>query len=214
MLRLTINDKPCEVRTGATLIEALSQVGVEVPTLCHDERLLPSGACRLCVVEVDGWDHLATACNTAVLDGMAVHSHSPAVEDSRRTLLRLLAHDYPGDAIAAFPDKPFHHWLRHYGIEGGARTSAGTAWRDATHPYLHADMGQCINCYRCVRICDEVQGQFVWRVWDRGAVPRILPDSGTTLLASSCVSCGACVDTCPTGALEDQTMLARGMPDK
>ncbi|HEY5895595.1 MAG TPA: formate dehydrogenase subunit alpha [Chthoniobacterales bacterium] len=75
-------------------------------------------------------------------------------------------------------------------------------------------MAQCIHCYRCVRICDEVQGQFVWRVWDRGATPRILPDSGTTLLASSCVSCGACVDSCPTGALEDQTVLAQGVPEE
>jgi formate dehydrogenase major subunit len=214
MLRLTINGQSCEVREGATIMEALRTVGAEVPTLCHDERLLPSGACRLCVVEVKGWDRHATACNTPALDRMEIQTHSPAVEDQRRTLLRLLARGYPREAVSAFPEKPFHYWLRHYGIEAGEGESTATAWRDITHPYLHADMTQCINCYRCVRICDEVQGQFVWRVWDRGPVPRILPDSGTTLLASSCVSCGACVDTCPTGALEDQTVLARGVPEK
>src|SRR3970282_2774571 len=69
-------------------------------------------------------------------------------------------------------------------------------------------------CYRCVRICEEVQGQFVWRVWNRSDATRILPDSGSTLLESSCVSCGACVDTCPTGALEDKTLLLRGVPTK
>lgn len=214
MFRLTINSRPCEVREDATILEALREVGEEVPTLCHDERLMPSGACRLCVVEVQGWNRHATACNTRVEDGMEIQTHSPSVEDARRTLLRLLARDYSPEAITAFPDKPFHRLLRHYGIEGGSTTRANKAFHDTTHPYLNADMAQCINCYRCVRICDEVQGQFTWRVWDRGAAPRILPDSGTTLLASTCVSCGACVDTCPTGALEDQSVLAHGVPEK
>ena len=73
-------------------------------------------------------------------------------------------------------------------------------------------MSRCVTCYRCVRICDEVQGQFVWRAWNRGASTQIRPDSGATLLESTCVSCGACVDTCPSGALEDKTVLAQGVP--
>ncbi|MDR3402279.1 MAG: formate dehydrogenase subunit alpha [Chthoniobacter sp.] len=214
MFRLMINGRPCEVREDATIMDALQSVDIEVPVLCHDTRLQPSGACRLCVVEVKGWNRHATACNTPVFDGMEIKTHSPSVEDARRTLLRLLARDYPAESIAAFPDKPFHRLLRHYGIEAVSTTRTTKAFRDATHPYLHVDMAQCINCYRCVRICDEVQGQFVWRVWDRGAAPRILPDSGATLLSSSCVSCGACVDTCPTGALEDQSVLAQGLPEK
>lgn len=214
MLRLTINGRPCEVREGTTIMDALRAVSTEVPTLCHEERLQPSGACRLCVVEVKGWNRHATACNTPVLDGMEIETHSPAIEEARRTLLRLLARTYPHEAVAAFPDKPFHYWLRHYGIEPGDGQPPANVYRDTTHPYIHVDMAQCIHCYRCVRICDELQGQFVWRVWDRGAFPRILPDSGTTLLASSCVSCGACVDSCPTGALEDQTILTRGVPEK
>ncbi len=72
-------------------------------------------------------------------------------------------------------------------------------------------MSRCIYCYRCVRICDELQGQSVWRVWQRGAETRIRPD-GPTLAESSCVSCGACVDTCPSGALEDVSVLAQGTP--
>jgi formate dehydrogenase major subunit len=75
-------------------------------------------------------------------------------------------------------------------------------------------MARCITCFRCVRICDEVQGQFVWRVWNRGDATRILPDSGTTLRESTCVSCGACVDACPSGALEDKTVLQAGVPAK
>ena len=71
-------------------------------------------------------------------------------------------------------------------------------------------MAQCITCFRCVRICNELQGQFVWQVWDRGDATRIVPDSGTTLRESSCVACGACVDTCPSGALEDKSVLEFG----
>ena len=73
---------------------------------------------------------------------------------------------------------------------------------DRSHPYIAVDMSRCIDCYRCVRICDEVQGQRVWHVRDRGLETRIVPD-GPSLRESSCVGCGACVDTCPTGALED-----------
>jgi formate dehydrogenase major subunit len=83
---------------------------------------------------------------------------------------------------------------------------------DDSHPYIHVDMSQCILCYRCVRICEEVQGQFVWQLLNRGHETRIVPDSGTTLMESSCVSCGACVDTCPTGALEDKSILKYGPP--
>lgn len=214
MLHLTINDQPCEVREGATIMDALQTMGVEVPVLCHDARLQPSGACRLCVVEVKGWNHHATACNTPAMEGMQIQTHSPAVEDARRTLLRLLAREYPSQSVAAFPDKPFHRLLGQYGVEAGAVAKIGAAFSDTTHPYLHVDMEQCIHCYRCVRICEELQGQFVWRVWDRGASPRILPDCGTTLRESSCVSCGACSDTCPTGALEDGTVLTHGLPEK
>ena len=75
-------------------------------------------------------------------------------------------------------------------------------------------MAQCITCFRCVRICDELQGQFVWQVWNRGDATDIRPDSGTTLLKSSCVGCGACVDSCPSGALEDKSVLDFGVAEK
>src|SRR3990172_1881673 len=78
---------------------------------------------------------------------------------------------------------------------------------------MEVDMNRGIHCYRCVKICDDVQGQFVWKVVDRGFGTRILPEGGQSLLKSGCVSCGACVDTCPTGALEDKTVLSGGRPD-
>ncbi len=212
MLHVTINDQPCEAPEGFTILQALRAQGIEVPTLCHDDRLHPTGACRLCVVAVKGWDRFASACNTPLLDGMEIETHSPAVEDTRRTLLRLLAADYPATPRSA-PDKPFHHWLRHYGI-AATGNGARLHFTDTTHPYLRVDMERCITCFRCVRICDEVQGQFVWRAWNRGDATRILPNGGGSLLESDCVSCGACADTCPTGAIEDRPVPDHGMLEK
>jgi formate dehydrogenase major subunit len=143
---------------------------------------------------------------------MAISTHTPALEHERTMLLRMLAQDHPADEFRLFPDKDFHQLASKYGLtetDFDGRHSSELV--DDSHPYIHVDMSQCILCYRCVRICEEVQGQFVWQILNRGHETRIVPDSGTTLAASSCVSCGACVDTCPTGALEDKSILQRGV---
>jgi formate dehydrogenase major subunit len=211
MLHVTINGRSFTVPEGVTVLDGLQTAAVEVPTLCHDPRLKPVGACRLCVVDIKGWARPATACTTPIQDGMEIQTHTPEIEQSRRTLLRLLAREYPAAAVARFPENQFHRYLKAYNLENESSGKFLPELRDDSHPYIQVDMSQCVYCYRCVRICEEVQGQFVWRVWNRGSATRILPDSGTTLLESSCVSCGACVDTCPTGALEDKTLLSHGV---
>ncbi len=226
-MKLQINGHALIVPDDWTVLDAARLAGVEVPTLCHDDRLKPAGACRLCLVQVHGLSHLVPACCTPAADAMEVETHTSEIEETRRTLLQLLVQDYPAEAVERWPGKQFHRWLHHYHVAADARriasleahesqsllTSAATEFCDDTHPYLHADMTRCIDCFRCVRICDEVQGQFVWHPLGRGADTRIVPD-GPTLLSSSCVSCGACVDTCPTGALEDQSVLQHGLPDR
>jgi formate dehydrogenase major subunit len=214
MFQVTINNQPQEFPGGMTILAALRQLGIEVPTVCHDERLEPSGACRLCSVEIAGWNRYATACNTPLGNGMAIQTHSPAVEEVRRTLLRLLAENYPDKAVRDFPEKEFHRYLTQYGVRPSNRPFVRRAEPDAAHPYIHVDMARCITCFRCVRICNELQGQFVWKAWERGDATRIVPDSGTTLSASSCVACGACVDSCPSGALEDKSILQLGIAEK
>ena len=229
-MNLTVNGIPVETPLGSTVLQACRAAGVEVPTLCHDDRLHPAGVCRLCLVHQGGREHPVPACSTPAADGMVLTTHTPELGATRHTLLEMLARDYPADAVRQWPEKPFHRLLRQYQIRPGTdrnnlaadaqhpfacvpSTSHSEVFRDTSHPYLAADFSKCVHCLRCVRMCADVQGQFVWHAFGRGAHTHIVPD-GPSLLASPCVSCGACVDTCPTGALEDQSILRLGEPEK
>jgi formate dehydrogenase major subunit len=209
MLRIVLNGQARDAHPGSVL-SALRQAGVHVPQLCHDQRLAPVGACRLCIVEVDGCPRPVAACTTPLADGMVIRTHTPGLESERTTLLRLLAERYPRGQEGV-PDNDLLRELRAYGLEGELGRS-DPALVDDAHPYIRVDMNRCIHCYRCERICNDVQGQFTWRVWNRGADTRLVPDSGTTLRESSCVSCGACADACPSGALEDKSVIRLGAP--
>ena len=208
MPRLRIDGTWHEVPEGGSVLDALRAAGIRLPTLCHDERLESSGACRTCLVRVTGLPKLVTACTTTPSDGMEIEAATPALQETRHALLEMLAHRYPAAPVARFPDKPFHRELRAVRLADPASLSPSSiGLQDRAHPYIAVDMSRCIDCYRCVRICAELQGQFVWHIHGRGLDTTIRPD-GPTLRDSSCVSCGACVDTCPTGALEDRALLA------
>jgi formate dehydrogenase major subunit len=213
VIETIINGRPAQFDDGVSILEACHSVGAKIPTLCHDERLKSIGSCRLCLVAVEGQPHPIAACNTPLVAGMSISTHTPALENERRMLLRMQAQHHPVEGLHQRPQKKFYRLALKYGLtEGDFGGAHDPQLLDDSHPYIHVDMSQCILCYRCVRICEEVQGQFVWQVLSKGRETRIVPDSGTTLLESSCVSCGACVDTCPTGALEDKSILARGTP--
>lgn len=211
MPRLTIDGLTVTCREGATLLDAATGADIDVPAVCHDPRLRPSGSCRLCVVHVDGAARPVAACVTPAADDMLVQTQTPEIREFREGLLQMLVARYPTDAVAAAPNLPFHRLLTEYGV-----IPAGTSWQSArtddSHPTIHVDLNHCISCWRCVRICDEVQGQFTWRIEGRGFDSHVVPDSGDTMATSSCVSCGACVDTCPTGALSDVGVITGGAP--
>ncbi len=152
-MRVTINYRSHEFAEGLTILDALRSLQIEIPRLCHDDRLKPRGSCRLCLVSVRGISHPVTACTTPLADGMVIETHAPELEGERRALLTMQAECYPAEAVRRFPDKPFHRWLSHYGLESECRGESAPDLIDDSHPYIHVDMSRCITCYRCVRIC-------------------------------------------------------------
>ena len=211
-IRLRANGRDLTVPAGLTLLEALARNGIEVPTLCSDPRLKPASACRLCEVEVRGQERPLCACATEAVDGMEVATHTPELEGFRRSMLELYARRIPSGAQERMTGKPFQRLLERYGVVPSGNEPAG--FRETEHPYLDVDLSWCVVCGRCVRICSEVQGQDVWTAVSRGTDWHVVPETAGSLLASGCVSCGACADTCPTGAIEDAARILHGQPDR
>src|SRR6476620_2246348 len=188
MIKATINGEPAEFPEGISILEAAARLGNEIPTLCNDMRLRPSGACRLGLVKEKNSGRELASCMCKLTAGMDVETDSPDLDEARKVNLQMLARDYPPAPFLEFPDKPFHRMARDFGLsDSDFRGGSLPVLKDDSHPYIRVDMSQCIKCYRCVRICDEVQGQFVWQITNRGTDTLVRPDGGGSLDHSSCV---------------------------
>ncbi len=183
-----------EVETEGSVLDACRAAGAAVPTLCHDDRLTVGGHCRACIVEVDS--RFVAACSTPARDGMHVTTRSPRLAAYRQDLGEMLL---AGVAPRGAPPRA----ISALGAKGGRYARAvEPAPPDTTHPYLRIDLEACILCRLCVRVCQEVQGRFVYAVAGRGAGSRVTWGS-TAFAESPCVSCGACASVCPTAAITD-----------
>ncbi|MBF6024845.1 formate dehydrogenase subunit alpha [Lysobacter niastensis] len=200
---------------GLTMLQALRTLNISVPTLCHDDRLTPVGECWVCAVEVSLPRGLPfsnrPACREPLRDGCSIRSGSASLDAFRRNLLEQLAARVAPEEMERFPDKALHRLLREFGVPARAGLDHPIAI-DVSHPHIRVDMNRCIACRRCVRICDDLQGESVWHVFGRGDDLRIDTEGGLPLAKSPCVGCGACVDTCPTAALTDASAWHEPVP--
>ncbi len=211
---ITVDGQKAEFSPGETIYEVARRLDREVPTLCYDERLEPFGGCRLCVVEVEGVKNPVASCTTRASSGMVVHTRTDTLEKHRKTLLELVVSENPEEALKVDPLRGYasQELIRlaaRYGAGGerfaGARS--GTSNHSDDNPFILRDYDLCISCYRCVRVCDEQEGDHAISVKNRGFATQITTEFSGTLKDSSCTFCGQCVQTCPTGALADKKAI-------
>ena len=217
MIRLTINDKPIEVSDGLTVLQAACANEITIPTLCDYRGLSPSGNCRLCLIEVEGWRGQAAACTTQAADAMIVRTETPALIETRKLVLDMLLRRYveTGNPADATRESVLLHWTHRYEVALPDPPPAPRFVPDSDpNPFVRVDLNKCILCTRCVRACAEIQGRFVWGVGYRGDDACIIAGQNGTMLDAHCESCGACVEVCPTGALDDRMSYGLGPPDK
>ncbi len=198
-LTLEVDGRTVEVSEGASLLDAATAAGVELPALCSDSRLSPVGSCRTCLVRADG--RLTAACVTPAAAGTRVSTGSKELVDLRRDAVRTIVSALPSYALGPQVPSELARVCRDLGIGPEDARGSGGRGRDDSHPYVHLDRDLCIACGRCVRMCAEVQGTFALTLTGRGADTVVAPGTGGSWAGSDCVACGGCVDTCPTGAI-------------
>ena len=201
MIKLTIDGIPVEIERGKTILEAAEKAGIRVPSLCNDRRLIPFGACRLCMVQEKGKKELLPSCFTPAKNGMDILTQSPQIIESRKIQLQLILLNHP--MICPRCEKEGECELQDLVYEYGVQDTL-YPWDpisfppDDLSPLLQRDGNKCILCGRCVRICDEIQGVGELSFTRRGIRSIIDTDFHRPL---QCEFCGQCLDTCPVGAI-------------
>lgn len=209
-----IDNEAFEINEGETILSFVKRVKGEdlVPTLCDAPNLDPYGACRVCSVDValvaDGPAKAQASCHTPVMPNSYIYPSSDRIQKLRKNIVELVLTDHPLDCLTCEVNNNCE--LQSVAAKVGVRDVRYPAGKnhldrkkDLSHPYMTSDMSKCINCARCVRACDEVQGQFVLSMAGRGFDSHIVKGQETTFNLSDCVSCGACAQACPTSAISD-----------
>lgn len=210
MPTISINDHEVTALDGETVLDACRRHGIAIPTMCHLRHLTPTGACRLCVVEVDGQRALVPSCAYPVAEGMRVRTHSARAVEARRVVVELLLANHPDDCLycGRNADCELRGLAAELGVQGRRFRGAKLAHKmDAGSPAIVRDPAKCILCGKCVRVCEEVQGVGCLDFIGRGSATTVGPALGQGLNVSSCVNCGQCILVCPTGALSEHPNL-------
>jgi iron-only hydrogenase group A len=206
MFAIEANGQSIEAKKGATILQTLTRAGINVPTICHMEGLLPSGTCRMCVVEVEGYGGLVPSCSFPVAEGMKIRTNTPEVLQTRKTIVELLLSNHPDDCLYCAKNGDCD--LARLAAENGVRDRAFRGQRhhrpkDISSPSIIRDPDKCILCGKCVRMCEEVQGVSAIDFVQRGSKAYIGTAFNQGLNVSSCINCGQCILVCPTAALTE-----------
>ncbi len=210
-----LNNKPYSFLPGETILAFTRRVTGKddfIPTLCDAPGLEAYGACRVCSVEVSGDAHppgrVIASCHTYVASGQHITTHSEKIRRLRKNIVELVLTDHPLECLVCevngnceLQTVAAQTGITSVRYPGGKNHSELT--KDLSHPYMTSDLSKCILCYRCVRTCDEIQGQFVLSAKNRGFDTQIIKGVDESFFDSDCVSCGACAQACPTSAISD-----------
>lgn len=210
--KIIVNNKMIPAREGESLLDALREHGFKIPTLCHMNRFSPTGACRLCVVEVEGMKDLVTSCSYPVKDGMKVKTNSQRVIKARKSLVELLLSNHPDDCL--YCQRNGHCELQWLAGEMNVKERKYFAGKLTDNPDYSSnsvarDPAKCVLCSRCVRICEEVQRVTAIDFISRGNETKVNSAFRKGLNVSSCIQCGQCIQVCPTAALLDISHLEK-----
>lgn len=215
---LTINGCQVTAPQGSTTLEAARLAGIHIPTLCHHPDLTNIGACRICVVEVEGKPGLHAACTVSARDGMVVQTDTEAAHATRRFVLEMLLSNHPNDCMTCEVNGECE--LQNLAYEYGVKWQEHSGRRhhypvdSDPNPFIFVDLNKCILCSRCVRACHEIQNRDVWHFAYRGFETKLVAGADQFLLDARCESCGQCVAYCPVGALYDKMSLGLGRPNQ
>ena len=206
-IQLTIDGKTITAREGMTVLEAATAAGLDVPHLCFDPRVSPSGACYLCVVKIAGREGLAVSCHTPVADGMTVCAEDEELARTRKTILELLLAEHCADCLTCDRDGACKIQDYAYRYRADEERFGPRPARPASKNYASANKGivydpsKCVRCQRCVKICAEVQMDEALTLRGRASTVEVTTAFDLPLNDTTCELCGQCVSTCPTGAL-------------
>ena len=204
-VNVTIDNKKVRVREGSTILEAAEACGITIPTFCHIKGLLPTGVCRVCVVEVKGAKTLMGACHTPVAEGMIVSTHTPRVVAARKVIVELMLTGHTGDCVndTNAENCKLHNLASDYQV-GAPRFNVRVPRFfpvEEANPYVVRNLSKCILCRKCVRACADIAHKNVLSVGYRGFRSKVVTGFDEALTAEACRDCGICIEHCPTGAL-------------